>query len=149
MRLIGVAVCSVVAYAMTGFAAQNTQVETKQKISVEGGKSVNVTGCVAPRVTGPGLMLTNVADKSGALHSYILVSDDSDLAKHIGHRVQLSGNVTDRGDAKVTIETKTKTKVEHGDDQETKHKSEVQGNDVATLPYLGVKSFKMIAAVCP
>ena len=108
-----------------------------------------MTGCVAPRVTGSGLMLTNVADKTGALHSYILVSDDPDLAKHLGHRIQLSGNITDRGDAKVTIETKTKTKVEHGDDHKTSQKTEVEGNDVASLPYLGVKSFKMIAAVCP
>jgi hypothetical protein len=149
MKLIGVAICSVVAYVATGFGAQTTQIRTEQKISVEGGKSVNVTGCVAPMLTGPGLMLTNVADKTGALHSYILVSDDADLAKHIGHRVQLKGKATDRGDAKVTVETKTKTTVENGDDKKTSTKTEVQGNDVATLPYLGVESFKMIAAACP
>lgn len=149
MKLIGVAVCSVLAYVATGYGAQTTQTKTESKISLEGGKSVKVTGCVAPMLTGPGLMLTNVADKQGALHSYMLISDDPDLAKHVGHRVELSGNVTDRGDAKVTIETKTKTKVEHGDDKESSHKTEVQGNDVAGLRYLGVKSFKMIAAVCP
>jgi hypothetical protein len=93
-------------------------------------------------------MLTNVADKTGALHSYILVSDDADLAKHVGHRLQLDGKVADRGDAKVTIETKTKTKVEHGEDQQTTKKTEIEG-DATGYPYLNVKSMKMIAAVCP
>jgi hypothetical protein len=90
--------------------------------------------------------LTNVADKSGALHNYMLVSDDKDLAKHVGHRVRIEGKATDRGDGKVKIETKTKTKVEDGDDKETTSKSEIEGTGPS---YLGVRSFKMIAAVCP
>ena len=93
-------------------------------------------------------MLTNVADKKGAMHSYMLVSDDQDFAKHVGHRVQLEGKVTDRGDAKIEVETKTKTKVEHGDDKESKSKSTMKG-DMEGMPYLGVKSLKMIAASCP
>jgi hypothetical protein len=131
-----------------GLAAQTAQTETKSTIKVKDGKSVTVTGCVAPMTGGPGLMLTNVADKTGALHDYMLVSDDADLGKHVGHRVRIEGKVTDRGDAKVSVETKTKTKVEHGDDKETTEKSEVKG-DAATMPYLGVHSVKMIAAVCP
>src|SRR5450432_965240 len=50
-----------------------------------------------------------------------------------------------RGDGKVEIETKTKTKVEHGDDKETKSKSTMEG-DLAGMPFLSVKSLKMIAA---
>jgi hypothetical protein len=96
----------------------------------------------------PGFMLTDVADKKGAMHSYLLVSEDTDLSKHVGHRVQLTGKVTDRGHAKVEVETKTKTKVENGDDKETRSKSVMQG-DLADMAYLGVKSLKMIAAVCP
>ncbi len=153
MKFIGAALCStVVVLATAGLGAQASQkrtTETDQKISVEGGESVTVTGCVAPRSSGPGLMLTNVADKTGALHNYILVSENSDLAKHLGHRVQLKGNVADRGDARVTTETKTKTKVDNGDDKKTSTKTEVSGNDVTSLPYLTVKSMKMIAAACP
>ena len=93
-------------------------------------------------------MLTNVADKTGALHSYMLVSDEDNLSKHVGHRVQIDGKAADRGDGKVQTETKTTMKVDHGDDKETKAKSEVKG-DLDGLPYLGVKSVKMIAASCP
>ena len=131
-----------------GLGAQTTQTETKSTITVEDGKGVTVTGCVAPMITGPGFMLTNVADKTRALHSYMLVSDNADLANYVGHRVQIKGRVTDRGNAKLKVETKTTTKVEHGDDKHTTNKSEVQG-DAAGLPYLGVRSVKMIAAACP
>jgi ribosomal 50S subunit-associated protein YjgA (DUF615 family) len=62
--------------------------------------------------------------------------------------MQLSGKITDRGDAKIEVETKTKTKVEDGDDKKTHSKSEMKG-DMAGVPYLGVKSMKMIAAACP
>jgi hypothetical protein len=127
-------------------AAQTKEVETKSKVAVKGGDDVLVTGCVEPSATG--FILTHVADKSGALHSYMLVSDDADLSKHVGHRVQISGKAADRGDATVKTETKTKTKVENGEDKESKSKSEVKG-DLARVPFLGVKSVKMIAASCP
>jgi hypothetical protein len=146
MKLICTAICLV--GLATSLGAQTTRTETKSKVSVKSGDSVRVTGCVEPRADGSGFMLTNVADKTGALHNYILVSDDGDLPKHVGHRVQISGRVTDRGDGKVKTETTTKTKVEHGDDRETTRKSEFKG-DASVLPYLGVSSLKMIAAVCP
>ena len=137
------------AFCAAGLSAQTRETEIRSKVTVKDGKSVEVTGCVAPAVVGGGFVLTNVADKTGALHDYVLVSDDDgELKKHVGHRVQLSGKVTDRGDAKVKIESKSKTKVEHGDDKETKSESEIQG-DVKGAPYLGVKSVKMIAATCP
>ncbi|HEY7285645.1 MAG TPA: hypothetical protein VH497_09390, partial [Vicinamibacterales bacterium] len=118
--------------------------ERKSTIKVKDGESVKVTGCVAPVNGGHGFMLTNVADKTGALRDYILVSDDVDLSKHIGHCVQIEGTATDRKDGKVQTETQTRTKVEGGDDKETKHKSEINGPS----PYLGVRSLKMIAAAC-
>jgi hypothetical protein len=147
MKLIGMAVCAA-AVCLTSLGADAGQTETKSTIRVKDGKEVNVTGCVAPAASGTGFMLTNVADKSGAMHSYMLVSDDTDLSKHVGHRVQLTGKVTDRGNAKVEVETKSKTKVDHGDDKETHSKSTVEG-DMAGMAYLGVKSLKMTAASCP
>src|ERR1700694_3159321 len=143
VKLIGMAVCAA-AVCLTSLGADAGQTETKSKIRVKAGKEVNVTGCVAPAASGTGFMLTNVADKSGAMHSYMLVSDDTDLSKHVGHRVQLTGKVTDRGNAKVELETKSKTKVDHGDDKETHSKSTVEG-DMAGMAYLGVKSLKMAA----
>jgi RecJ-like exonuclease len=136
--------CAVLAVSAIGAAAQTSQTETKTTVEVKSGESVNVTGCVQPMAGGHGFLLTHVADKKGAMHNYILVSDEGDLAKHVGHRVQIDGKVTDGKDGKVKVETETKTKVEGGDDHETKRKAEVEG-----APYLGVRSIKMIAAACP
>ena len=146
MKLIGMTICAAaVCFASLGAVGQT---ETKSKVKVKDGKEVEVTGCVARAASGNGFMLTNVADKGGAMHSYMLVSDDADLSKHVGHRVQLTGKVTDRGNGKIEVETKSKTKVEHGDDKETHSKATMHG-DMPGMPYLGVKSLKMIAASCP
>jgi len=135
---------AIVLSAVVGLGAQTSQTETKSSVTVKDGKSVNVTGCVA-RTHSSSFVLTNVADKTGALHDYVLVSHDKDLAEHVGQRVRIEGKVTDRGDGKVQIETKTKT-LGQGDDNETKSKSEIEGVGPA---YLGVHSLKMIAATCP
>jgi uncharacterized protein (AIM24 family) len=137
--------CALLAVSAVSLAAQTSQVERKSTVKVKDGESVKVTGCIAPVAGGQGFLLTNVADKTGALNDYILVSDEVDLSKHIGHRVQIEGKATDNKDGKVEMETKTRTKVEGGDDRETKRKSEVQGES----RYLGVHSLKMIAAACP
>jgi hypothetical protein len=152
MKLIGMAFCLAAACSV-GLGAQTSQTESKSKVTVKDGQDVTVTGCVestaAGAASGTAYMLTHVADnKTGAMHSYMLVSDDGDLTKHVGHRMQIEGKVTDRGDGKIKVETKTKTKVEHGDDKETHSKSEMKG-DMAGARFLGVKSMKMIAATCP
>jgi hypothetical protein len=146
MKRIFKTLCVLLAASTVGLGAQTSQTETKSTVTVKDGKSVTVTGCVTPTSGGTGFMLTNVADKSGALHNYVLVSDDGDLAKHVGHRVRIEGKATDRGDGKVKIETKTKTKVEDGDDKERTRTTEIEGTSPS---YLGVRSVKMIAAVCP
>ena len=142
MKLIGPVSC-LIALCAGGLGAQTRETESKTKIVVKDGQSVTVTGCVTPASGGEGFILTNVADKSGSMHDYMLVSDSTDLSKHIGHRVQISGVVTDRGNAKV----KTESKVKESDDKTTRSRSEVRGD--MGMPYLGVKSFKMIAASCP
>ena len=146
MKLIGIAF-GLAACCSVGIV-QAGQVESKSKVTVKDGKDVSVTGCVEPTASGTGFMLTHVADKSGAMHNYMLVSDDGDLSKHVGHRMQLDGKITDKGDGKIKVETKTKVKVEHGDDKETHSTSEMKG-DMDGMRFLGVKSMKMIAASCP
>jgi hypothetical protein len=145
MKLI---ICSTLCAAALAVSTLAAQTEVKSKVTVKDGKDVDVTGCVARDASGNGFMLTNVADKKGAMHSYMLAAGDQDFSKHVGHRVQLEGKVTDRGDGKIEVETKSKTRVEHGDDKETKSKSTMKG-DLDGVPYLGVKSLKMVAAVCP
>jgi hypothetical protein len=148
MKPIGYALCLAIAGSLN-LAAQSKETSTKTKITIKDGKDVKVTGCVAPGIPAGSYILTNVADKSGSMHNYMLLVDDADdLAKHVGHRVQIDGKVTDRGDdAKIKIETETKTATDRGD-RKTESKSEMKGESVA-LPYLGVKDIKMIAASCP
>ena len=143
-RAVGIAALTVA--TASSLAAQT---DSKSKVKVKDGTDVEVTGCVASASTGSGdgYMLTNVADKKGTRPDYMLVDDDHDIAKHVGHRVQIDGKATDR-DGKIEIETKTKTKVKHGDDQETNSKSTLKG-DLPGTPYLRVNSLKMIAAACP
>jgi hypothetical protein len=71
--------------------------------------------------------------------------DDSldDIDKHVGHRVEITGKAADQGKGKIKVETKTE-----GTTGKTESKSEVKG-DLKGLPFLGVKSLKMIATVCP
>lgn len=147
VRCISATVC-VLALGAVSVIAQSTESQVKSKITVKDGKSVTVTGCVAPSTTSTGFVLTNVSDKTGPLPNYQLVAADGELSKEVGHRVMLSGTATDRGDGKVKIERKEKVKVEHGADKETHSEAQVEGA-VDGMPYLGVKSVKMIAALCP
>jgi hypothetical protein len=147
MKLIG-ATFVVAAACAVGLGAQTSERTTKEKITIKDGKDVTVVGCVAPTASGTGYMLTDAADKNGRVHSYMLVSEDVDLAKHVGHRVEIKGKAADRGDGKIETESKTTTKGTSGEEKETHGKSEIKG-DLSGLPFLGVKSVKMVAAACP
>jgi hypothetical protein len=133
----------VAAVCAASLGAQTSQTKEKTKVTVKDGKEMNVIGCLEAN-PGGGYMLTNVGGTSGM--RYVLVTDD-DLSKHLGHRVEVHGKATDKGDGKVKIESKTKMDVHHGDDKEAKTKTEHKG-DLA-MPYFGVKSVKMISASCP
>jgi hypothetical protein len=119
--------------------AQSSESTTKTKVEVKDGKDMKVTGCIEAGASS-GYVLTNVADKSGALHQYILVSDNDDFSKVVGQRVQIEGTVADRQNGKVEIKTETKV---DGPTKDTHSKVEGSG------PYLGVKHMKTIAASCP
>jgi len=127
--------------------AQGVETKSQTKVSVEDGRSIKVTGCVERNVDG-GFMLTNAANKDGVLGRYLLASDDDDLKDHVGHRVEISGKAADQGKGKIRVETKNESQVGDGDKSKTSTKAEVKG-DLAGLPYLGVKSVRMIASVCP
>jgi hypothetical protein len=135
--------CFAVAGAVA-LGAQSGETRTKTKVEVKDGQDVKVTGCVEKHFLG-GYILTNVADKSGALHRYMLVSDSENFARHVGHRVQIDGKAADRDHGKVEIKSETKTA---GVDKDTHSKTEASG-DLSSMPYLGVEHMKMIAASCP
>jgi len=144
MKLTTITCCLAIAGATT-LVAQSSETTTKTKIEVKDGKDVKVTGCVEP-LSGGGYVLTNVADRSGALQRYMLVSDSDDFSKHLGHRVQIEGKAADREHGKVEIKSETKT---DGVDKDTHSKTETSGSDMSFMAYLGVKHMTMIAASCP
>jgi hypothetical protein len=130
--------------------AQETDKKSKTKISVDDGKEVAVTGCVARSPEGE-YSLTHAAGKDGAVGSYILVAKDDeqkDLEKHVGHRVEVQGKAADQGDGKVTVKNESKVRTTDGDTKKRESTTKVEGN-LNGLPFLGVKSVRMLAAVCP
>ncbi len=97
-----------------------------------------MTGCLE-RNPGGGYMLTN---SEGGL-KYTLGTKD-DLSEHIGHRVLVKGKAADKGDGKVKIESTVGTT----GSEKTESKTEVKGDDMAGMRYLGVKSVKMLDKSC-
>lgn len=130
-----------------GAAAQSTKVKTETEISVKNGKDVTLTGCVARSASGTAYLLNNAEGKGAASRSYILVGD-VDLDSHIGHMIEVKGKASNASDdAKVEVKTKTEVERDDADDKQTKTKTTVEG-DLAGVPYLGVKSVKMIRSTC-
>ena len=146
MHTLGYSLFAVIA-ACGLVQAKDLEKKTQSKVSVEDGRSIKVTGCVERNPDG-GFTLTNAANKDGALGSYLLASDDDDLKDHIGHRVEITGKAADQGKGKIKVETKNELQQAGGDTSKTTSTAEVKG-DLKGLPYLGVKSVKMIASVCP
>ncbi len=141
----------VAAVAVTAPAmAQDAGSKSKTKISVDDGKELLVTGCIARSSNGE-FSLTNAAGKDGRLGSYLLVAggDEKDtLDKYVGHRVEIKGKVADRGDGEVTIKTQSEVRTGDGDKKKRESTTKVKG-DLDGLPLLGVKSVRRLATVCP
>jgi hypothetical protein len=136
-----------------GLAFAQDDGASKTRVVVEDGKDVSVTGCVRRSAEGE-YTLTHVAGKDGAVNSYFLAPlgdhDDAleDIGKHVGHRVEITGKAADRGDGKIRVESKADVRKADGGKGKTESTSEVKG-DLAGLPYLGVKSARVLASVCP
>jgi hypothetical protein len=135
----------VAAAVLAGGVAFSAQDMPKTKVVVEDGKEMTVTGCVSRGADG-GYTLTHAAGKDGVVGSYILARLDTDeddqldkLKDHVGHRVEVKGKAADKGNGRLRIQTESKR---------TETRSEVKG-DLDGLPFLGVKSSRMIASVCP
>jgi len=129
-----------------GLAAQSATVKSETKVDVKDGKDVTVTGCVARSASGTAFLLNNVEGKGVTSKSYILVGDDLD--GHLGHFIEIKGKASNIGDdAKVEVKTKTKVERDDADDKTTETKTTMEG-DLAGVPYLGVKSVKMIRSTC-
>jgi hypothetical protein len=129
--------------------AQDLEKKSTTKITVEGGKELTLTGCVERSAQGE-YILTRAAGKDGALGTYTLVSDheDVDFDERVGHRVEVKGKAADKGTGRLKVETKTEVDSGSREKSKTESKSEVKG-DLKGLPFLGVKSIRTLATVCP
>jgi len=116
-------------------SAQSTTETTrsKTKMKVDGGKEVEVIGCVQEN-PGGGFLLT---DSTGGMR-YMLVGGEN-LSKHLGHRVEVKGKATDAEHGKVKVETKEKSS-----NADTTH-DKVEAKGVYAL---SVKSLKMLSSSC-
>src|SRR5262249_33032834 len=138
--------CALAIAAMSAVAAHaQTEVKRTTKVEVKGGKDITTTGCV-DRMSDGRYSLTGV----GGEVQYILVGHEN-VAKRLGHRVQVRGKATDLGDAQVKTETKTSTKgdVANGPDEHSQRTTttEKRGGP-AGVRYLSVVSMKTLAASC-
>lgn len=154
MRNLTCAVLVSLLAAGTAARAQDAVVDSKTKskttIRVDDGKDMTLTGCVARSADGD-FTLRHAAGKDGRLGEYLLVADGDqreDLGKHLGHRVEIKGKAADRGDGSMTIKTESETRMNGGDKRKRESTTKVEG-DLNGLPFLGVKSVKMLATVCP
>jgi hypothetical protein len=142
-RLLG---CALAIAALSAIAADaQTELKRTTRVEVKGGKEITTTGCVE-RMSDGRYSLTSV----GGEVQYILVGHEN-VAKRLGHRVQVNGKATDLGDAQVKTETKTSTKVdvEDGPDQHSEHTTTTeQKGDIAGVRYLNVDSMKTLADSC-
>jgi hypothetical protein len=142
-----VAIC-LAAVCAAGLTAQSqeTQTTTKTKVEIKGGKNVTVIGCLEKRSNGD-YVLTEVRDTNRLDYSRYALVTSRDLSGHVGERVEIKGKAVTNGDGKVSVESRTKTEVENGPDQESKTKSE--GTSGAfDLPLLGVRSMKTLSSSC-
>jgi hypothetical protein len=143
-----VSVVGVGAVAVAQDASKDTK--SKTRITVEDGKDVTLTGCVSRSHEGD-FMLTHATGKDGREGGYLLVArgDELDeLKDHVGHRVEVKGKAADRGDGRLKIETESEVRNGEGDRKKRESTTSVEG-DLGGLPYLGVKSVRMVASVCP
>ena len=89
-----------------------------------------------------------ITDRSGGME-YALATTKDDLAKHVGHEVEVHGKAADMGKAKVKIDSKVSNdeKVGTTGTTETTVAKEKDRGDLA-LPFMSVKSVKMISKSC-
>ena len=146
-NLVCAVAVSVFAAGAVGLAQDS---KTKTKITVEDGKDVTVVGCVDRSSEGH-FRLSHGANKEGTVGSYLLVASGDaldDLKDHLGHRVEIKGKAADKGDGRLKIKTESEVRTNDGDRKKRESTTSVEGA-LDGLPYLGVKSVRMLASVCP
>jgi hypothetical protein len=154
MRFIFTTVMALAATAT--IAAQQTTPSKPAQTSASGDhKSITVTGCLQTAVQPNQFVLTNTADAlakgvavavSGAVPSVTYqLSGGSNLAAHVGHRVEITGTTSGKAQKAVTSGTSVReTEIPGRPDPkvETKEKAAIEIRD------LNIQSLKMVSTSC-
>jgi len=125
---------------------QETQTTTKTKVEIKNGKNVTVIGCLEQRSNGD-YFLTEARENSRPEWSQYALITNQNLSKYVGDRVEIKGKAVTNSEGKVSVESKTRTEVENGEDRETKSKTEGT-TGTFDMPYLGVRSMKRLSSSC-
>jgi hypothetical protein len=120
--------------AAGGFMLNNARVETGASSSTTTASGTTTAGSSTTSATGTS-GTTPAAGASGAAMSWMLTGD-SDLEKHVGHKIQVTGKTTwdesmDHNRSAASTSTSTTTTTKSGPE-----------------PSLDVKSIKMISSSC-
>jgi hypothetical protein len=146
-RLTAVAI-GLTAMCAAGLTAQSqeTQTTTKTKTEIKGGKRMTLIGCLE-RGSNGGYVLTEVRDNRRDEHSRYALISSKDLSRHVGERVEVKGKAVVNGDGRLSVESRTRTEVENGKDQESK--TRIEGTSGAfDMPSFGVREMKKISSSC-
>ena len=145
--------CSLVVAA----SAQDTKTTTTTTVKGGESKTITYTGCVETGKETRTFVLDKIVPVSRSTAesvgtsgtttttttTYALVPGEKvELETHVGHKVEVTGEMIPGGDSK----TKTTTKVEREDGPDTKTKETVKRDDA--LPQFRVTSIKNLADSC-
>jgi hypothetical protein len=137
--------------------AQDTKTTTTTTVKGDESKSVTYTGCVQTGTETRTFVLDKVVPVSRSTSetvgttgtttstttTYALVPGETvELQTHVGHKVEVTGEMIPGGDSK----TKTTTKVDREDGPDSKTKETVKRDDA--LPQFRVTSIKNLAERC-
>jgi hypothetical protein len=134
-----------------GLDAQVVRTTQETNVKIENGKDMKVIGCLHRSADHKGYVLSNLSGDAATHRNFVLLAEAEemdDLAEHVGHKVELQGDLVDRDHGEVEIKTKTAREVAGGDDSKSEVKTEIKGEHAGS-PFLGVESVKMISKVCP
>jgi hypothetical protein len=135
------------ALCAAGLTAQTQETTTTKstKIEIKGGKDVTVIGCLERSPTGYTLTEFRENRRLEPMRYALVTSED--LSKHVGARVEIQGKSVADGKGTVSVDSRTRTEVQDGKDQETRTRT-TGTSGALDLPFLGVSSLKSLSPSC-
>ena len=152
-RVISAFTFALVATAMAA-NAQETTTKSKTKSSGGDAQTVTYTGCVQTGTEARTFVLDKVVPvsrttttdlqtgQSTSSTSYALVPGTVQVQQHVGHKVEVTGELVPGGD----IKSESTTKVDRDDDKDSKTRTKTETKNA--LPQFKVTSIKDLSESC-